>query len=319
MQQTENQAWLIEWPREFGIETGAEEAPPKKTNHEVDLYAAPPRRLSVLVSAVLVGALLAVGWHGRQSGNLIAESGVGYALGIAGTVLMLLLGLYPLRKKVRLMRRWIPIRYWFTGHLIIGILGPTLVVLHANFRLGSVNSATVLISTLLVAVSGFVGLYLYTKLHCDLFEQVTTLKALRRESETIREGSLFVLGFTPELQGRLIAFEEAALAPTHGLFTSLWQLFSAIIWTRWTHLRLVLVLRRTLRAAGLRNGWNRRERRRRSQAARVHIRTHLVTVRRIAEYRFYERLSSLWRLFHLPLLFFLLLAVVMHVIAVHMY
>ena len=319
MQQSENTAIVIEWPFEDNTTIAPAEPEPTTVKVAEDMYAAPPKRRSVLIFLFLVTAGLAVGWCDRQSGHLTAESGLGYAFGIAGTVLMLLLGLYPLRKKVRLMRRWIPIRYWFIGHLIIGILGPMLVLLHANFRLGSVNSAVVLTSTLLVALSGFVGLYLYTKLHCGLFEQITTLKSLRQESDLLRESSMFVLGFTPELQDRLTTIEEFALTPTSGLLKSLWQALWVGFWTRWTHLRALLELRRSLRAAAARGKWPNRERRRRSQAARTHIRTHLATVRRIAEYRFYERLSSLWRLFHLPLLFFLVMAGVMHIVAVHMY
>jgi len=42
-------------------------------------------------------------------------------------------------------------------------------------------------------------------------------------------------------------------------------------------------------------------------------------VRRVAELATYERLFSLWHLLHLPLFFMLLVAGVVHIVAVHVY
>ena len=46
---------------------------------------------------------------------------------------------------------------------------------------------------------------------------------------------------------------------------------------------------------------------------------HIDATRRVAELASYERLFSLWHVLHLPLFFMLLVAGIVHVIAVHVY
>jgi hypothetical protein len=49
------------------------------------------------------------------------------------------------------------------------------------------------------------------------------------------------------------------------------------------------------------------------------VREHLRRVRRVAELGSWERLFSLWHVFHLPFFYMLVLAALIHVLAVHMY
>jgi hypothetical protein len=46
---------------------------------------------------------------------------------------------------------------------------------------------------------------------------------------------------------------------------------------------------------------------------------HLRRVRRVAELGSYERLFSIWHVFHLPFFYMLVVAALIHVLAVHMY
>ncbi len=55
------------------------------------------------------------------------------------------------------------------------------------------------------------------------------------------------------------------------------------------------------------------------QAARELARRHIDAVRRVTELTTYERLFSLWHVLHLPLFFMLLVAGIVHVVAVHVY
>ena len=56
-------------------------------------------------SYVFAAAAIALGWLTREYGWINPEHGVGYWLGIAGGSLMLILLLYPLRKRWRFMHR----------------------------------------------------------------------------------------------------------------------------------------------------------------------------------------------------------------------
>ena len=53
--------------------------------------------------------------------------------------------------------------------MVLGIIGPVLVLYHANFNIGSMNSRVVLLASLLVAGSGLFGRYFYTKVHYGLY------------------------------------------------------------------------------------------------------------------------------------------------------
>jgi hypothetical protein len=113
--------------------------------------------------------LLAVGWMTRNQQYLVAESGTGYWLGIIGASMMLLLLIYPLRKR---FPRWSAIgsvKSWFRIHMILGVLGPLLIVFHSGFRLGSFNSSVAFFSMLVVASSGLVGRWLYQRIHYGLY------------------------------------------------------------------------------------------------------------------------------------------------------
>ena len=91
-----------------------------------------------------------------------AASGLlGHSLGIVGFGLMLLTEtLYSLRK--RAMRR--PrgsMRAWLQFHIVTGIVGSYLVVLHSAWSFNGLAGALT-VMTVVVVISGFIGRYIYT-------------------------------------------------------------------------------------------------------------------------------------------------------------
>jgi len=107
----------------------------------------------------------------RDDSILSAETGLGYALGIIGVSLMLLLLTYPLAKRNHWLRQRVAVRHWFRLHMIMGILGPTAILFHCDFHMGSLNSSVALICMLLVVASGVIGRYFYSKVHLGLYGQ----------------------------------------------------------------------------------------------------------------------------------------------------
>ncbi len=277
------------------------------------------RRLWTRCWFLSIAVILYVGWRDRGEEHLTAESGLGYALGIVGGVTMLLLLLYPLRKKLKFMRRWGKTRFWFKSHMLLGIAGPTLILFHANFGTGSLNSNIALVSMLLVATSGLVGRYFYAKIHYGLFGRRASLRELHRDIAENRGASGLDLEEAGWIRECLQAFEAELLSPRLGVLQSTERLLTIGIKTRWTHIRLSRELKRALRVEAEKCDWDRRTRRKRAREARQYISTYLTTVRKVAEFTFYERLFALWHVLHLPLFFFLVLAAIGHVVAVHLY
>jgi hypothetical protein len=124
--------------------------------------------LSKIVSATFfftVCFIIYAGWKIREREYFTAESGAGYVLGIVGSVLMLALIIYPLRKRYRFMEPIGSVKTTFQTHMIMGVIGPVCILFHSNFHLGSLNSNVALFSMIIVASSGLMGRYLYKRIH----------------------------------------------------------------------------------------------------------------------------------------------------------
>src|SRR5579871_3021881 len=143
------------------------------------------RLLAILFGAVVMAALW-IGWINRNDNGFTPVSGPGYWLGIAGGSLMLILALYPMRKRVRSLSAIGSPTFWFNAHVVLGIVGPVLILLHANFRLGSFNSAVALITTLVVAGSGLIGRYLHAKINHGLYERKAEAQEVAADADELR-------------------------------------------------------------------------------------------------------------------------------------
>lgn len=281
---------------------------------------AAPRRWITPARAGFAAALLALyaGWALPTEKLISPERGVGYSLGILGGSAMLLLLLYPARKRLPRLGVLGTVKGWFQAHMLLGVIGPILVLYHCNFSLGATNSNAALIAMLLVAGSGVFGRYFYTRIHIGLYGRRATRAELQRAADELREkvaGSPFV----PSLLDELEAAEKRMLRPARGPFGGLLRpvyVSTRMVAERWRINRLAI---RQLRAAAKTNSVLARQQGTFETAVRRYIRRRLDATRRVAEFESYERLFSLWHVLHLPLFLLLLVAGVVHVFAVHIY
>lgn len=88
---------------------------------------------------------------------------IGHALGTVGSVLMVLMLLYTLRKRVRAFQALGALRLWLHFHIFCGIIGPLLVILHSSFKVHGLVALSFW-SMIVVSLSGFVGRFLYVQL-----------------------------------------------------------------------------------------------------------------------------------------------------------
>jgi hypothetical protein len=96
------------------------------------------------------------------TGSIPAASNFfGHTLGIIGFILMLMTEiLYSLRKRSR-SARWGRMAYWLKFHIYTGLVGPFLVLLHSSWKFNGI-AGVVMLLTMLIVFSGFVGRYIYT-------------------------------------------------------------------------------------------------------------------------------------------------------------
>jgi hypothetical protein len=240
-----------------------------------------PTTLFVIASI----AALYLGWRVIPLGRYITpERGIGYSLGIAGGGLMLLLLLYPARKRVRWLAFMGSVKTWFRLHMVMGIVGPILVLYHANFSLGAANSNVALVCMLVVAGSGLIGRYLYTRIHEGLYGHQSNLTELQQRASRLRQVSLSV-PFLGQLLEQLDAEEQRLLNGSARRTPVLRPLYASCagFLARW---RLRNSVRRATRSA------DRRSRKRLRSIARGYILTRITATRRVADYQAYVSLFS---------------------------
>ncbi len=274
--------------------------------------------LSIVAGYVVVGLCIAAAWLLRDENLLRAKDGLGYWLGIGGATLMLLLLVYPLRKRFRALRGIGSVRFWFRTHMIFGILGPVAVLLHSNFNLGSLNGRVALFCTLVVASSGIFGRYLYGKIHYGMYGQRASMESLQRDLSITRSDSNG-LPIVAHVNERLAGLETEALNRSRRILPSVAGVLIAPI-AEWRLRRSLrpelarLIDERAARSAIV------GEHRDRLEAGAVrYLDQRLAAYRKFAQLKGCERLFSLWHVVHFPLFLVMVAAAIIHVVAVHAY
>jgi hypothetical protein len=275
--------------------------------------AAPPGNTRVnsasasmtILFAVLVAGAASRGFRLRGEFILSPDSGLGYALGIIGGVMMLLLLVYPLRKHSSILRSLGAVQRWFRLHMLLGILGPLCILFHCNFSLGAVNSNIALLCMGLMVSSGLVGRYIYSRVHYGLYGQRASLQELKNDQ---MNSELFIVRrsqgaeVVSDALQRLKSLQDYVLQPL-GLAGRVWRLVSISPRTRWLAWRI----RRRLAATPLPRQIN------------DYLNSYIDSMMKINGFVFYDRLFSLWHTLHMPIFFMLIITGFVHVWAVHYY
>jgi len=269
------------------------------------------------VSFFLVAVLLVWGYHFPTEHYITPQSGLGYALGILGGSLMLLLMIYPARKRLPGMKAIGSTKLWFQIHMALGVLGPVLILFHANFRLGATNSNVALVCMLIVAGSGLFGRYFYAHIHHGLHGRKASLAELRDYAERLRQVSTEV-SFLPELVDRIGAEEQVLIRRCEHTFV-LARPPAGALGAFLARRRLRAYVRRELQAGHVSGATNPAQAARLRTVANEYIDSRLGATRRVVEFSAFEQLFSLWHALHMPLFLMLLIAGTVHVVAVHVY
>ncbi|MHB8624366.1 MAG: pyridine nucleotide-disulfide oxidoreductase [Sulfuricaulis sp.] len=258
-------------------------------------------------------------WAVRNGNYYKPSDNFGYYLGVVGGLMMLILLLYSLRKHVRFMRNWGPTRHWFRLHMILGIAGPTLILFHSTFHVGSMNAAVALWCMLLVAGSGIIGRFIYRKIHHGLYGRSSTLQEIQQNLGIIQGDVKSKFDFSPIIEQRLRQFEAAALAEHASVWARIRSFLFISFYANWTYFRSAREMERLIRQHARSHGWDVAKRERRLAHGKMAIRKYLNATVDVARFSTYERLFSLWHILHVPFVFMLVISGVVHVIAVHMY
>jgi hypothetical protein len=257
------------------------------------------------VFALLVAAAASGGFQLRGEFILSPDSGLGYALGIIGGVMMLLLLVYPLRKHSNILRRLGAVHQWFRLHMLLGILGPLCILFHCNFSLGAVNSNIALLCMGLMVSSGLVGRFIYSRVHYGLYGHKISLEELKNDQ---MNSELFIVRRSEGAQvvsdalQQLKSLQDYAQRPL-GLVARVWRLLTLSLWTR----LLTWNIRRRLAGTQV------------PAQVNHYLDNYIDSMKKINGFAFFDRLFSLWHTLHLPIFFMLIITGLVHVWAVHYY
>lgn len=251
--------------------------------------------LGILVCGVLgavyaVYALVAHASGGQPFGEF---------MGMMGMALMVVTEIvYSIRKRAQWLHWLGSLRVWLSFHILTGIVGPFLVLLHSAFTLGGLAGIALEMAGVVV-LSGFVGRYIYTAVPRTRAGIEVSREELKVRAEKVREELDKWLTEKPDLESTLRSMAAPQAA------SSAW---SGVLTRAWTDMNYRRKLSATLRA------WERTER------ARVRELKHLLEnqrrlERQIASLEWVHRLMGVWRLVHIPLGITLFTTAIVHVIA----
>lgn len=271
----------------------------------------------VMVFSIVVVTTLAYGWLHRDEENLTPEHGLGYWLGICGASLMLMLLLYPLRKRWRRMAHLGSVGGWFRLHMMFGVIGPVLILFHSNFRLGSINSNVALFSMLVVAWSGVIGRYLYSRIHRGLYGHKLEAQELIEDIVHLQLEITERVMLPAPLSAKMRAYAQMAQSRTGAL-----QALIVLLRVHFSVLKrraIRLQLSRAVREVCAAHRFGVRQTREAIRDFHRAADRYFAAVGRIAAFAFYERMFALWHVLHLPLFVLLVLTAIGHIVAVHLY
>ena len=225
----------------------------------------------------------------------------GHALGIVGTVLMLMTEtVYSARKRLSFFKAG-RLRHWLSLHIFTGIVGPALVLMHTGLEFRGLAGFTALL-TLMVVASGFLGRYIYTAVPRTLAGVEVDRRTL--EAELARERAALA-AWSAQKSARVQALvqQETALLTAEQDVSAL-QLLTRRL-QEWSE-------RRRLRAAV-------RQLQQEEQARLADVEKMLARqqqlARQIRSLQTARRLLGLWHTAHVPLGLLLFTSVAIHIVA----
>jgi hypothetical protein len=274
-------------------------------------HARPERAWILLPVGVLSAGAIVLGWLSRDEQYLVPDSGLGYWLGPVGLSMMVLLLTYSIRKRWRPLRSAGVLRKWFHAHMVLGLVGPTAILFHTSFHLGSLNAKIALVSMLVVSASGIVGRFIYTRIHYEYQGRILCFSELQRAAAEGNACLSKAEEIAPEMARVLRAYEKRTMDRDAGWASRAPAVLTLGHRSRAARRRAMAAYRQATRSACPPSLG--------PEIVSKELRRHIRAVRRVGTYAVYERAFALWHAFHLPVCFVLFASAAIHVVAVHMY
>lgn len=219
--------------------------------------------------------------------------------GWMGFSLMLLTNLYVFRKRFKFLSKTGNLPGWLDFHIFCGLLGPTFILFHTNFKIGGLVAISFWSMTI-VFFSGIIGRYFY-------IQMAQQKNDLQQHQEALSKGirsqlKLFNITITdPDLETikRSVAKMAGLKQPTTPAEQDEVSLLSVIWNTLWGDLLLRFRIRKYTRSL--------------PAVIRQSFREYAITCRRAGMLEQFRRIMGYWHTFHLPFSFFMYFVAAIHI------
>lgn len=230
----------------------------------------------------------------------LAGRPISYALGWIGFSVMAATNIYIIRKRSLKLQKLGNLQNWLNWHIFFGLVGPTLVLFHTNFKVGGLVSISFW-SMVISFLSGIVGRYFYIQLLGSKLE-------LKKEIESIEQK---FDAFEKSMQGRI--HPKAIRAAKNGAFVMAGGLtgeqlkktpiYEFLFYSSVGSLRMAMSLPKFPWEGGG------------SKTMREGLKRWAVLRRRLISLHYYQILFGYWRTFHSPFAIWMYVVAIIHIIS----
>ncbi len=219
-----------------------------------------------------------------------------FALGWLGFSIICLTNLYILRKRLPALRDKGSIKRWMDFHIFCGLVGPTLIVFHCNFRVNGLVSISFW-SMMISFASGVVGRYFYTQLLMQRGELKARLAQLNEGFVMLAQMTKPTL--TPEILRK--AKDDALIyaGGTAAVASGQAALFTVFFHSVLGDVKLMIGRPPVPRGA--------------PRAIGRPLKDYARAKRRLMTGSYYRRFMGYWHTFHLPFAIFMYVVSVIHI------
>lgn len=271
----------------------------------------------VLTILLVITAIVIAAWMNWDQRYFHSDSDLVYNMGLYGGIALLTTLLYALRKRMGLMKKLGDLSSWYYAHLTMGVVGPVLIIFHSSFTMKSLNSSVALISMLSIIISGIFGRYIYTRIgyqvHGRLLAIAKTEERLAASMQTYQGEAADAINKSLTVLTMLVVNMPESLFHLPARFFALRGKAAKCYVDGIRHISVMLKRR------AAEQDWDRLAYHAEFAKEKRILREHINALIKIGQLHFYERLLVGWRIFHVPLIFILVISGSVHVFAVHWY
>ena len=215
----------------------------KDSGHPVRVWIAWLTSFLLLASITVYGAnyyLLPLDQRPFSDKHELLRPGgsIGLKLGVLGTVLFFIIFLYALRKVIPWLGRWGTARHWMDFHVVAGVTAPVVIAFHASFKFQGIAGFAFWIMVV-VAISGFIGRYLYAQIPRSLTAAELSLNELQLNERELADALLGQSIYSEKQLNRVLHMPPAAHIRSIGPLLAIGEM-------------IALDVRRPFQVAGLR-------------------------------------------------------------------